>query len=576
MFMKKKYKVVCFGDSLTNLYTPHLNDYLRRQYPNLNCSVINKGTSGETTEDALKRIDEILSLKPDAVVIGFGMNDGVRDCLPVESYCKNLVDIIESFEGTDTRILLLTIQPVAYEKHNDVVDTYNNTIRGLCTERRMRLVDINSLWKRKIFPISRGLVDSFHPNKRGITVYCEALSWYIPRPKTIFLWQYNGNPCECNYSCPYCQYPTLDQKGDYFFGTIEQWRDAFKNHFKGQELVFYFGHGEPTIGKKFYEVVDMIGQESKWEMRMITNLSQPLESLVRTDVAKTNRLNINASFHPYQVDIDGFIEKLLFLREHGIETPVVYVMYPPLLERFERDFERFSEHGFVVHVRRFRGLYKGRYYPEAYTDEERRFIAKYCDDATIRYMLNEEPSYGKLTYTGMDFFLVDNVGNIKYCDDYRGGSNELGNLFQNTIHLLQEPSRFPAEYSSDGTVDGVANLLELNYIQLSANHILDFARRGGVYKDDSGLHYGNLDKDFTDGRTRAEHDFPPRSLHDLYWIIMSGKLPHFITKYRFWRHQARNAEGRTLYMMTVRILKKDFPRLFKIIKTIHRCCIKSN
>ncbi len=141
------------------------------------------------------------------------------------------------------------------------------------------------------------------------------------------------------------------------------------------------------IGKKFYDVLEMVGGEPNWGVRMTSNISVRLDKLIGTRVAREGRLNINASFHAHMVKRERFLKQAIFLREHGIEVPVIYVMYPPLLEQFEDDFQFFDTHNFLVHVRRFRGMYEGKAYPEAYTDEERQFIAKYCDDATIKYML---------------------------------------------------------------------------------------------------------------------------------------------------------------------------------------------
>lgn len=193
-------------------------------------------------------------------------------------------------------------------------------------------------------------------------------------------------------------------------------------------------------------------------------------------------------------------------------------MYPSLLERFEDDFHFFDAHNFLVHVRRFRGFYEGKAYPEAYTDEERQFIAKYCDDATIKYMLSNEPSYGKLTWSGVDFMIVDNQGNVGYCDDFRPDRHSLGNVFDGTFRPLSVPLRFPGGGVSDGTVDGVANFLELGYRQLTGNNVLSFSRQGGVYHKSDGVYYKNMYVDFADSRIRAEYRFPPRNLKDCYHI----------------------------------------------------------
>jgi len=564
--MENPCKIICFGDSITKGYAPYLEKYFRKNFPEIRLDIINEGVGGETTIEGLVRVGQILEQKPDVVVIGFGMNDAFkRTDINKKEFCQNLSLIIDKCEEENVRAHVLTLHPINGDNYK--LRQFNNLIRSVCKEKSIKLIDVHWFWEQKLKNPKKGLKDAIHPNEIGNEIYAEAVFRIASRPKTILEWQYNGNPCNCNYACPYCQYPTLEQKGDYFFGTVEQWHDAFKKAFGKQQLVFYFAHGEPTIGKEFYNVLDMIGEEPLWEARITTNLSPSMEKLAKTKLARTGRLNINASFHPYQAKIEKFLEKLLFLRKQGIECSVVYVMYPPLLKRFGKDFEIFTKYGFIVHVRRFRGTFKGKYYPCAYTDEERRFVAKYCDDATIKYMLNEEPSFAKLTYTGMDFVIVDNVGNIKYCDDYRQGHDRLGNIFQNTVNLFNRPIEFPAENSSDGTVDGVANFLELNYRQLTGNNVLNFSKQGGVFKGELEVRYKNIDKDFTDSKIRAEYDFPPRNIKDLYYIIKTKKLSHFIKKYRYNRQfKAINISQRRNKVIDA--IRKH-PILYKIGKIIY-------
>jgi acyl-CoA thioesterase-1 len=529
-------RIICFGDSITKGYAPYLQQYISDNFSEKKIEVINAGIGGETSKDGLLRIESIKKQRPGVVIIGFGMNDAFRGVgIDAEQFCKNLNEMIQEFEKSDIRVHIMTLHPViGNDNRRKKLDKYNEIILKTCKESGVKAIDINWFWKTRFRNYKQGLNDEIHPGTLGNKLYAGTIFKIIRRPKIIIVWQYNGNPCECNYTCPYCQYPFMEQKGDCFFGTTEQWHTAFKKIFKNQELVFYFGHGEPTLGKEFYNVLEMIGTESKWEARMIINLSQPVERLLETKLAKYGRLNVNASFHPYQANITTFLKKLIKLRENGIEASVVYVMYPPLLKRFKEDFRIFIENDFVVHVRRFRGVYKGKYYPDAYNDTERRFIAQYCDDATIKYMLNEEPSFRKLTFTGMDFFILDNVGNVKFCDDFRRGQEILGNIFQNTINLFSHPIKFPAKNSSDGTVDGIANFLELDYTQMTGNNVLNFAKQGGVYKEKSGrIHYKNINIDFKDSKIRVDYDFPARHIKDLWYIVKKKKLIKYIKKQRF-------------------------------------------
>ncbi len=534
--MENPCKIMCFGDSLTVRYAPVFEKQFKQKFPDIDATIVNAGISGETSRDGLQRLPQMLGEKPDVVIIGFGMNDQGKeepDRVPQLEFAQNLTQMIAVFEGIGARVLLLTINPVAgFPKSGDnlAVAAYNKVIHDVSYKTKVRLVDINAMWKRELTPFSRRLEDSHHPNRQGVEIYCRALLRTLPRRSMIILWQYNGNPCHCNYSCPYCQYYTKDQKGHYFNGPIEKWHDAFKDTFGNRHLVFYFGHGEPMVGKNWFEVVDMIGEEPNWEMRVISNISPSLKKLLNSRVARKGRLNINASFHPTETTLERFLDKLLECREYGIEVPVVYTMWPPFFDRFETDFEVFNEHRFLLHVRRFRGDYNRKTYPEAHTDEELQFIARYCDDATIKYMLSDEPTDGKLTWTGVDFCLIDNEGNVGYCDDYRPERYSFGNVFEGNVRLLIEPGPFPSAKVSDGTADGVANIVELGYQQLEGNHIIHFSRMGGVHHTrDRSVFYGNMRTDFSDSRVRARYRFRARNLRDACAILVCSVDP-FLTR----------------------------------------------
>ena len=529
--MENPCKILCFGDSITHGYAPFFENKIKKEYSDYNLEIINAGVAGETTRDGLNRINKILfKEKPQVVIIGFGMNDWGRSVTTLE-FARNLSTMIASCEKLGARVLLVTINPVkgiAGDSGNSRIDAYNQVIKDVAWESRIRIVDVNSLWKQKLKPFQKGLRDNFHPNNTGNEIYCNALIRTVPRRNTIILWQYNGNPAQCNYSCPYCSYDQGSlQIGHHFQGAIESWHETLKKTFGRQHLVFYFGHGEPMLGKRWFDVVEMIGNEPNWEMRVISNISPPLKKLLNSKVAKEGRLNINASFHPTQTTKAKFLKKLLQCREYGIEVPIVYTLWPPFFKRFEDDFRVFDENNFLIHVRRFKGVYNGKSYPEEYTEEERRFIAKYADDTTIKYMLSNEPTDGKPTWTSVDFMIMDNKGNVGYCDDYPTSMFTFGNVFSGNVRLNIEPKAFPIANVSDGTVDGVSNIVEIGMKQLEGNHIYHFARQGGVYLTENGVYYKNMFTNFDDPSVRAEYYFPPRNLTDCYYIATCNQRNWF-------------------------------------------------
>lgn len=76
--------LVCFGDSLTagagvdpdQAYPADLQRLL--DHDGYEYKVVNEGVSGNTTKDGVDRLEEVLRLHPQVVVVEFGGNDGLR------------------------------------------------------------------------------------------------------------------------------------------------------------------------------------------------------------------------------------------------------------------------------------------------------------------------------------------------------------------------------------------------------------------------------------------------------------------------------------------------------------------
>ena len=507
--MENPCKIVCFGDSITKGYCNRFEKRIKKEYSDLQIEVINMGVVSETSVDGLRRLNQVIALEPDVVVVGFGMNDW-RKGVEKETFRNNLGFIVDELDKRGIRVILTAMNP-DYNKGSQVskqLVEYNEVVKDIAYDKRVRIADVYSLWMKELPNIKEGLYDEIHPNERvGNEIICKTLMRVVPRSQTVIVWGFNGlNNAFCNYKCEYCYAPHEYRLNHHFQGDINEWHDAFKRTFRNQKLVFYLAFGEPMVAKKFYDVLDMIAREPNWYGHMTSNLSPRLDRLVETKLFKEKRFNINTSFHPTQTSVDKFLDKLLFLREHGLECPVVFVMWPPFIDKFEAWFKIFDEHNFLVHVRRFAGWYNGKYYPKVYTEEERQFTAKYCDDATIKYMLNEFniDFRGWLSYQGMYYILVDHHGDVYTSPDSH--EKHLRNIFKGDVKLFTEPQLYGLK--GNASVNGVASLLELNYRELEDNFVISFARQGGVYHTENGVYYKNMNTDFSDPKIRKAYNFP--------------------------------------------------------------------
>jgi acyl-CoA thioesterase-1 len=106
--------LICFGDSITaglgldanQSYPAALGRLLNdKGFP---YRVINQGVSGNTTKDAVARVNTIVALHPEVAVVEFGGNDGLRG-LPLDTTRKNLDSVLTTLQAAKIRILLVGI-----------------------------------------------------------------------------------------------------------------------------------------------------------------------------------------------------------------------------------------------------------------------------------------------------------------------------------------------------------------------------------------------------------------------------------------------------------------------------------
>ena len=116
--------IVGFGDSLTfgygvsqrTTYTRRLEAFLPQCYPSVNWKIQNSGINGDTTREALQRLQkDVLRYHPNIVFILFGSNDSSflegQYRTPYE-YEKNLCSIVEQIHKHNNHTGLHHCQPI--------------------------------------------------------------------------------------------------------------------------------------------------------------------------------------------------------------------------------------------------------------------------------------------------------------------------------------------------------------------------------------------------------------------------------------------------------------------------------
>jgi len=102
--------IVAFGDSLiAGTGASRGNDFVSILSRQIDEPIINLGRSGDTTRDALVRIDDMLQQDPKVVLLLFGGNDFLQQIPAAETF-KNLEQIIQTIHQSGSAVLLLGVR----------------------------------------------------------------------------------------------------------------------------------------------------------------------------------------------------------------------------------------------------------------------------------------------------------------------------------------------------------------------------------------------------------------------------------------------------------------------------------
>jgi acyl-CoA thioesterase I len=162
--------VVVLGDSLTagpglrseEAYPALLQD--RARSAGLPHRIINAGVSGDTTADALRRLEGALHPDTRVLVVALGANDGLQG-VPVDTVKQNLRQIIERARGRGIRILLCGMESFPTNGF-DYVIRFHSVFPDLAGEYGLPLMPflLDGVFGRA----ELNLPDGFHPNAAGM------------------------------------------------------------------------------------------------------------------------------------------------------------------------------------------------------------------------------------------------------------------------------------------------------------------------------------------------------------------------------------------------------------------------
>jgi acyl-CoA thioesterase-1 len=171
---------MAFGDSLTAGYGADPGqsypDYLQRELDKLGYAyhVVNLGVSGETTSDALARVDVVIAQRPRIVILEFGGNDGLRG-LPITAARANLDRVMARLQAAHIRILLAGITlPPNYGQ--DYIRPFQTMYHDLAVRYHAPLIPflLEGVFEHGLFQ-----QDGIHPNAQGYAMVAQTVLRYL-------------------------------------------------------------------------------------------------------------------------------------------------------------------------------------------------------------------------------------------------------------------------------------------------------------------------------------------------------------------------------------------------------------
>jgi len=196
-------RILLLGDSITDQsatidsYPRKIWDALNALFPASDITIINMGRNAETSGRATRRIQEIVSQKPDLVIVNLGVNDVWWANINESQYADNIEMISREIEElTEADVVLSTATPILLangtparrypgdDPYGPIQQQYNSAIQSIATREGYRFVDFNGAFHSVLVNTSyegsrhAGYLlqrDGIHPNPKGASLMALAV-----------------------------------------------------------------------------------------------------------------------------------------------------------------------------------------------------------------------------------------------------------------------------------------------------------------------------------------------------------------------------------------------------------------
>ena len=240
----------------------------------------------------------------------------------------------------------------------------------------------------------------------------------------------------CNFKCEYCcqgQYnPKKIRHGhadDATIGAVLKTIDSLPGIWQVKLL-----GGEALIHPKFFDICGKLA-ESKHLIKITTNFFAPRHMIERlVSVCGSKLVSMAISLHPSQVNIDDFIEKIIWFK--SIKNPSTYLLVTCVVtkdnyQRLRKVKETFKEKGinFGYHALQENGKFAA--YPEEIENEIKGDFLVHTE------AIRGKSFFGTRCHSGQFFLVIKPNGDVFRCHDFQLGGY-LGNIAKGTFRRFSE------------------------------------------------------------------------------------------------------------------------------------------
>jgi len=169
--------LVCYGDSITagngleadQAYPAFLKK--RLDAAGYSYKVVNQGTSGATTKDAVAELPFVLRLHPTIVIVEFGGNDGLRG-LPLEQSQRNLDQVLTSLQNAHVKVLLagITLPP---DYGPDYIRSFDQMFHDVAARHHVAFIPM--LYRDLVHVPGTIQGDGIHPTAKGSAIIADTI-----------------------------------------------------------------------------------------------------------------------------------------------------------------------------------------------------------------------------------------------------------------------------------------------------------------------------------------------------------------------------------------------------------------